>query len=84
MIVNSSKLGVTKEIMATRIIPFLMPLSIENNLSVAQFDAILAMIKEMVHQVESEHRTKLEQLNSMQHVNKSVVVFMYLNLNSKL
>lgn len=69
-IVSSSKLGVTKEIMATKIIPFLMPLSIENNLSVAQFDAILAMIKEMVHQVETEHRTKLEQLNSMQHVNK--------------
>lgn len=67
---SSSKLGITKEVMATKIIPFLMPLSIENNLSVAQFDAILAMIKEMVHQVETEHRTKLEQLNSMQHVNK--------------
>lgn len=69
-IVSSSKLGITKDVMAIKIIPFLMPLSIENNLSVAQFDAILAMIKEMVHQVESEHRTKLEQLNSMQHVNK--------------
>lgn len=70
LIVSSSKLGVTKEVMATKIIPFLMPLSIENNLTVAQFDAIVAMVKDMVHQVETEHRSKLEQLNSMQHVNK--------------
>lgn len=70
LIVSSSKLGVTKEVMATKIIPFLMPLSIENNLTVAQFDAIVTMVKDMVHQVETEHRSKLEQLNSMQHVNK--------------
>lgn len=47
-----------------------MPLSIENNLSLTQFDAILTMIKEMVRQVEAEHRNKLEQLNSIQQVSR--------------
>lgn len=62
---NHNKLGITKEVMANKIIPFLMPLSIENGLSVAQFNAIMSMIKEMVQRIEAEHRTKLEQLNSI-------------------
>lgn len=70
LIINSAKLGVTKDVIATKLIPFLMPLSIENNLSLTQFDAILTMIKEMVRQVEVEHRNKLEQLNSIQQVSR--------------
>lgn len=33
---NSNKLGLTKEVMATKVIPFLVPLSIENGLSLQQ------------------------------------------------
>lgn len=33
---SHKKLGITKEIMATKIIPFLMPLSIENGLTLNQ------------------------------------------------
>lgn len=60
-----NKLGISKEVMATRIIPFLVPLSIENGLTITQFNSIMAMIKDMLHRVETEHRTKIEQLNSI-------------------
>ena len=33
---NSNKLGLTKEVMATKVIPYLVPLSIENGLSLQQ------------------------------------------------
>lgn len=62
---NHKKLGITKEIMATRILPFLIPLCIENGLSIAQFNALVALVKSMFQQVETEHRTKLEQLNTI-------------------
>lgn len=67
-----NKLGITKEVMANKIIPFLVPLSIENGLSVSQFNAIMALIKEMVQKVETEHRTKLEQLNSIKNESKEL------------
>ncbi|KAJ1520830.1 hypothetical protein ONE63_003921 [Megalurothrips usitatus] len=66
------KLGITKEVMATKIIPFLMPLCIENGLTLAQFNALVTLLKDMVARVESEHRTKLEQLNSVQQQTSSM------------
>ena len=36
-----------------------------------QFNAFVAIVKDMMLQVESEHRTKLEQLNSLQQENRS-------------
>lgn len=66
MALTHKKLGITKEVMATKIIPFLMPLCIENGLSLAQFNALVTLLKDMVARVEAEHRTKLEQLNSIQ------------------
>ncbi|XP_044740222.1 SCY1-like protein 2 [Chrysoperla carnea] len=65
------KLGITKECIATKILPFLMPLCIENGLTLNQFNALVTLVKEMVNQVESEHRTKLEQLNSIQKEQKT-------------
>lgn len=51
--------------MATRVIPFLVPLSIENGLTISQFNAIMTMIKEIIGTIETEHRSRLEQLNSV-------------------
>lgn len=61
-----SKLGLTKEALATKVIPFLVPLAIENGLSLTQFNAIMTLVKDMINRVEGEHRTKLEQLTSIQ------------------
>lgn len=70
---SHKKLGITKEIMATKVIPFLVPLCIENGLTLNQFNAIISVVKEMIGQVESEHRVKLEQLNSIQIEQKSAL-----------
>lgn len=67
MVMSHTKLGMTKEIMATKVIPFLVPLSIENGLTLGQFNAIMTMIKEIVGTIELEHRARLEQLNSVRH-----------------
>lgn len=65
LVMSHKKLGMTKEIMATKVIPFLVPLSIENGLTLSQFNAIMTMIKEIVGTIEVEHRARLEQLNSV-------------------
>lgn len=62
---SHKKLGMTKEIMANRVIPFLVPLSIENGLTIQQFNAIMTMVKEIISTIETEHRDRLEQLNSV-------------------
>ncbi|XP_041365074.1 SCY1-like protein 2 [Gigantopelta aegis] len=59
------KLGITKDIMANKVLPFLLPLCIDNNLNLSQFNAYIAVVKEMVAKVETEHRSKLEQLDQM-------------------
>ncbi|OBS76697.1 hypothetical protein A6R68_16854 [Neotoma lepida] len=60
------KLGITKEQLAGKVLPHLIPLSIENSLNLNQFSSFIAVIKEMLSRLESEHRTKLEQLHMMQ------------------
>ncbi|KAF7268224.1 hypothetical protein GWI33_018682 [Rhynchophorus ferrugineus] len=70
------KLGISKEIIATRVLPFLIPLCIENGLTLAQFGAVTALVKEMFQLVETEHRTKLEQLNSIKDEEKSLAAAM--------
>merc|ERR1719233_2545703 len=59
--------------MANKVLLFLIPLSIENGLTVQQFNSISTIIREMLGRVETEHRTKLEQLNSIQDSQKSTL-----------
>lgn len=74
MALDHKKLGITKEVIATRILPFLMPLCIENGLTMNQFNALVALVKQMFNLVETEHRNKLQQLNSVQQERKYVYV----------
>ncbi|CAB3254404.1 unnamed protein product [Arctia plantaginis] len=69
---SHSKLGITKEIMATKVLPFLIPLCVENGLTLNQFNALVTLVKQMISKVETEHRAKLEQLNSIQNESKSL------------
>ena len=71
---SNSKLGLTKEVMANKVLPFLLPLSIENGLTVAQYNSVTSLIREMMTRVETEHRTKLEQLNSIQEDGKATMM----------
>ncbi|XP_023175872.1 SCY1-like protein 2 [Drosophila hydei] len=67
---TNTKLGITKDVMAHKCIPFLVPLSVENGLTIAQFNTIVALIKEMLGRVEQEQREKLQQLSTIQRDNK--------------
>uniref|UniRef100_A0A8D2AJP0 SCY1-like protein 2 n=1 Tax=Sciurus vulgaris TaxID=55149 RepID=A0A8D2AJP0_SCIVU len=42
------KLGITKEQLAGKVLPHLIPLSIENNLNLNQFNSFISVIKEML------------------------------------
>lgn len=65
MTLAESKLGMTKEIIATKVLPFLFPLSIENGLTVTQYSAVVGLIRGLVDRVEQEHMEKLQQLDSL-------------------
>ena len=56
------KLGITKDLLATKILPHLIPLCVDNNLNISQFNAYMQLIKDMLMQIDSEHRKKLEQI----------------------
>ncbi|KAK3517854.1 hypothetical protein QTP70_021010 [Hemibagrus guttatus] len=69
------KLGIPKEHLAGKSLPHLVSLSIDNNLNLNQFNSFMAVIREMLSRMEAEHKTKLEQIHSMQEQQRS------LNLN---
>lgn len=69
------KLGMDKDYLATKAIPFLFPLAVEPGLNLSQFGQYMKLINDMVKRVETEHRTKLEQLNKMQEQTKSSLKF---------
>ncbi|XP_075712820.1 SCY1-like protein 2 isoform X2 [Rhinoderma darwinii] len=77
------KLGVTKEQMAGKVLPHLIPLSIDNNLNLNQFNSFMAVIKEMLNKLEAEHKTKLEQLHVMQEQQKSLDITNQLNISAE-
>uniref|UniRef100_A0A8C7JDS3 SCY1 like pseudokinase 2 n=1 Tax=Oncorhynchus kisutch TaxID=8019 RepID=A0A8C7JDS3_ONCKI len=63
---SHKKLGIPKEHLAAKSLPHLVSLSIDNNLNLNQFNSFMAVIKDMLTRMEAEHKTKLEQLHSMQ------------------
>lgn len=63
---SHKKLGIPKEHLASKSLPHLISLSIDNNLNIHQFNSFMAVIKEMLSSMETEHKTKLEQLHAMQ------------------
>ncbi|ESP05108.1 hypothetical protein LOTGIDRAFT_151904 [Lottia gigantea] len=67
---SHDKLGLTKDVMSNKILPYLIPVSMDNNLNLQQFNAYMALVKEMLQKIETEQRTKLEQLDQMKQEQK--------------
>lgn len=65
IVLTHSKLGISKETLATKVLPFLLPLCIEQSLSPSQFEALAALVGDMVNRVTTEHRAALRQLDSV-------------------
>lgn len=76
MALYHKRLGISKEILATKVLPFLIPLSIENSLTPTQHSLLMTLIKDMVDRVELEHKSKLEHLNSIRNEQKSLEMAM--------
>ncbi|XP_068163107.1 SCY1-like protein 2 isoform X1 [Antennarius striatus] len=69
---SHKKLGIPKEHLATKILPHLVSLSIDNNLNLNQFNSFMVVIRDMLSRMETEHKTKLEQLHLMQEQHKTI------------
>ncbi|CAJ1054744.1 SCY1-like protein 2 isoform X2 [Xyrichtys novacula] len=69
---SHKKLGIPKEHLATKSLPHLVSLSIDNNLNLNQFNSFMAVIRDMLSRMEAEHKTKLEQLHVMQEQQRSI------------
>ncbi|RNA06295.1 SCY1 2 [Brachionus plicatilis] len=74
IVLSHPKLGITKDLLATRVIPFLVPICIDNNLNMKQFNAYMTLVKEMMSQVESEQKKKLEQIEALER-EKSIIPY---------
>jgi SCY1-like protein 2 len=84
MTLTDDKLGLTKEVIATKLLPFLFPLSIENGLTLNQYQVIMNLIRQMIAKVEDEHKVKLDQLNSLQNEQRSALqISMSENMQTK-
>uniref|UniRef100_A0A3Q0QWQ0 SCY1 like pseudokinase 2 n=1 Tax=Amphilophus citrinellus TaxID=61819 RepID=A0A3Q0QWQ0_AMPCI len=71
---SHKKLGIPKEHLATKSLPHLVSLSIDNNLNLNQFNSFMVVIREMLSRMETEHKTKLEQLHIMQEQQRSMTI----------
>jgi len=71
----NKKLGMDKMMLATRVLPFLIPISIEPTLNLKQFNQFMLVIKDMLQRVETEQQSHLDQLSKMEEQTKSTVEF---------
>lgn len=71
---SHKKLGIPKENLATKSLPHLVSLSIDNNLNLNQFNSFMMVIRDMLSRMEAEHKTKLEQLHVMQEQTRSLTI----------
>lgn len=62
---NHEKLGLTKEVICNRVLPHMLSLSIENHLNANQFETIMTLVRQMLTNVEDEHKAKLKHLDSL-------------------
>ncbi|XP_050068777.1 SCY1-like protein 2 [Anopheles maculipalpis] len=56
---STDGLGIPKDVLACKVLPHLFPMTIVNGLSLQQFNAIIALIKEFTRKIEEEQGDKL-------------------------
>lgn len=74
-IVNDLRLDLTKENIAEKILPFLIPLIIVKDLNLQQFETIMSLIKNLTDRVEREQRSYVSKRNpDMSHKSNPLVL----------
>lgn len=64
-IMNDSKADLTKDIIACKIVPFLVPCLIEKDLTLQQFETIVSINKKLLDRIEREQRELLARKNQV-------------------
>ncbi|CEF63111.1 Novel protein [Strongyloides ratti] len=72
---ESEKFGISRELIARNTLPFLISTSIENTLNLSQFESFMLLIKQMLSKMESEQRSRLQQLSAGQEEQRAVADF---------
>uniref|UniRef100_A0A0K0FKV5 Novel protein (inferred by orthology to a zebrafish protein) n=1 Tax=Strongyloides venezuelensis TaxID=75913 RepID=A0A0K0FKV5_STRVS len=72
---ESEKFGISRELIARNVLPFLISISIENTLNLSQFEGFISLIKQMLSKMESEQRSRLQQLSAGQEEQRGVSDF---------
>uniref|UniRef100_A0A0K0EI18 Protein kinase domain-containing protein n=1 Tax=Strongyloides stercoralis TaxID=6248 RepID=A0A0K0EI18_STRER len=72
---ESEKFGISRELIARNALPFLISTSIENTLNLSQFEGFILLIKQMLSKMESEQRSRLQQLSAGQEEQRAVSDF---------
>lgn len=73
-IVNDLRLELTKENISGKILPFLLPLIVEKDLNLQQFETIMSLIKNLTDRVEREQRSYLSKRNPDSHRSNPLVL----------
>lgn len=58
-IVNNSKAQIDKEVTGKKLLPFLMPLSVQSCLDIQQFNTLMTLIRNQIDRIEREQRGSL-------------------------
>uniref|UniRef100_A0A0N4ZT31 Protein kinase domain-containing protein n=1 Tax=Parastrongyloides trichosuri TaxID=131310 RepID=A0A0N4ZT31_PARTI len=72
---ESEKFGISRELIAKNVLPFLISTSIENTLNLSQFESFMLLIKQMLSKMESEQRMRLQQLSAGQEEQRAIPNF---------
>lgn len=64
-IINHTRIDLSKEVMAGQVLTFLIPLSVERELDLQQFNTIMTLIKSTMDRVEREQREILAKKNKV-------------------
>lgn len=64
-IFDNIRLDLTKELIAGKILPFLIPLTIERDLDLQQYNSLMTLIKKLMDKVEREQREILARKNKV-------------------
>ena len=71
---NHPKLGITKDIIAQKVLPFIIPMAIDNNLNLKQFNTYMTVIRDMLGRMETDQQDKLAQLEQMKQEQQSIPI----------
>lgn len=74
-ILNDSRADLTKDMIGTKVLPFLIPCLVEKDLNLQQFDQIISLVKKFINSIEREQRERLSRKTQISsHQSKALIL----------